>query len=274
MKLVFILCIVFSGRAFGWGDTGHRIVGKLAENYLTEKAKKNLSSIMGRESLARAATWPDEIRSWPDDTYAYAIPWHYVDVPDGKTYSETEKSPKGDIIHGIGVQEKKLKNSEASAKEKKEAVRFLVHFVGDIHQPLHVGNGTDRGGNWCMVKWFGKVANLHEVWDEKVIDQVGLSYSEYAEDLLNRIRSEYTEKEINSIQSADVLQWASESQELRDQTYPNADREYCGKNVRKSKVVFPNIEYTYQFIARPIVEKRLMQAGLRLAARLNRLFDH
>ena len=148
--LLFLLGV--STNLLAWGQTGHRAVGQVAENHLTKKAKKNIKKLLGNESLALASTWMDEIKS--DSTYDYANEWHWVTIGDGETYAESEKNPNGDVVEAIERMKQILKSDTASNQNKVRALKFLAHLVGDIHQPLHVGRGDDRGGNNLKVKWF------------------------------------------------------------------------------------------------------------------------
>src|SRR6478736_2979822 len=138
--LTRILILGVSATAFGWGQTGHRATGYVAEKYLSKKAKKELDRILKGQSLAMVSTWMDDIRS--DSTYDYASDWHWVTVQDGQTYGESVKNPKGDVIETIERIIAELKSKKLNAKQEEEHVKMLIHLVGDIHQPLHVGGGT------------------------------------------------------------------------------------------------------------------------------------
>ena len=150
-----------------WGSTGHRIVGKVAEKYLTKNANMQIKKILGHNDLSRVSTWADEIKSDPNWKHAYD--WHWCTIPDGEKY-ETGKHT-GNAIEKVNEFIVTLKKKKSSKKEKQIALKFLVHLVGDLHQPLHVGNGEDRGGNDKKLKWFGEETNLHSIWDSQ-IDQV------------------------------------------------------------------------------------------------------
>ena len=121
----------------------------------------------------------DEIRS--DSLYDFTSDWHWVTVPDGQNYAQTEKNPKGDVIFTIERIITELKSKKLSAKQESEYVKMLIHLVGDIHQPLHVGGGADRGGNEVKLMWFRVESNLHRIWDSDMIDDTRLSYRELAE---------------------------------------------------------------------------------------------
>ena len=183
MKIFVIayLIMFLSFPGFAWGPTGHRATGLVAEKYLNKKAKKELLRILGGQSLAMASTWMDEVRS--DSTYDYMSDWHWVTIQDGQTYDQSEKNPNGDVMQTIERIIASLKSKKLSAKEEVEYLKILIHLVGDIHQPLHVGGGNDRGGNDVKVMWFRTDSNLHRVWDSDMIDDTHLSYTELGESL-------------------------------------------------------------------------------------------
>lgn len=254
MKVFLVLfCFLFSinGSSQKWGVTGHRVVGYIAEQYLDTTAQKKIRDILEHESLAMASTWMDEIRS--DPRYDHTHDWHWVTIPDGKTYEETEKNPNGDIIKTILDAISELKSRSLSKQEEEEKLKMLIHLVGDIHQPLHVGTGEDRGGNDIRLKWFRESSNLHRVWDSEMIDDSKLSYTE----LSNSINHP-SEKQIAEWQNSGVLDWAYESMELRKQVY----------NLPEGN----ELSYEYVYKNFDTVEKRLLQAGVRLAGILNEIY--
>ncbi len=251
MKTIIIGLFVI-GPIYGlaWGPTGHRAIGKVANEYLSSKARKKVSSIMGGQSLAMASTWMDEIRS--DRKYDHWADWHWVTIPDGKTYEETEKSAHGDIIQTLERVILELKSGKLTTEEQRERIKILVHLVGDIHQPLHVGTGEDKGGNDIAVKWFGRKSNLHRVWDSEMIEHSLLSYTELAESLVRPSRQERL-----VWQQASVREWAMEGIRLRAAVYAIGDG---------------SLGYGYSYAHWDAVRLRLMQAGIRLAGVLNEIY--
>lgn len=236
--------------AWAWGPTGHRVTGYIAEKYMTKKAKKTVRRILGGHSLAMVSTWMDEVRS--DSAYNYMTDWHWVTIPDGQTYEQAEKNPKGDIIMTIERIITELKSKKLSPREEAERIKVLVHLVGDIHQPLHVGRGDDRGGNDIRVTWFRTDSNLHRVWDSDMIDDTRLSYTELAESLLAP-----TDSLLKAWQRSNVRDWAYESMNYRKQVYDIGNKRL-------------GYEYTYKYFY--IVRERLLQAGIRLAGLLNEIY--
>src|SRR5262249_16343160 len=176
---ILLIFLTTTSAALPWGANGHRIVGRVAENHLSKRAALQIKTLMGHETVAEASTWPDDVRS--DPAWKQAAPWHYVSIDDGETYETTQKNPGGDVIVKMQDFEKALRDPKASPQDKVVALRFLVHFVGDVHQPLHVGRRADQGGNGTKVTWFRNPTNLHAVWDYQIIDAQQLSFSEFAQ---------------------------------------------------------------------------------------------
>lgn len=240
--------------AAAWGKTGHRVTGTIAEAYLTPEARAAITDILGSEDLAEASNWPDFMRAsregiWPRT----ANPWHYVTIPQGKTYAEVGAPESGDAITALASFRETLRSDTASQEEKALALRFAVHIIGDLHQPLHAGNGTDKGGNDFSVTFFNKTTNLHAVWDSGMIDDEQLSFTELADWLARSI----TPEQAAAWQQTDPVVWVTESAAIRDNIYPD-DR---------------NLMWGYVFDHQAEYRTRLSQAGVRMAAYLNEVFD-
>lgn len=248
--LLFLL-LIFSGQfSFGWGVTGHRAVGLIAERHLNKKAAKKVKMILGGQRLSMVSTWMDEIRS--DSTYDYTADWHWVTIETGKTYEESPKNPKGDVIATLERLIAELRSGTLSNEKQSEHLKMIVHLVGDIHQPFHVGCCDDQGGNKIRLKWFREDSNLHRVWDSDMIDHTRLSYTELADAVQLTSASE-----IARIQQDPVRTWAKESMVLRPQVYDIGD----GK-----------LGYDYSYRYFDLAKKRIAQAGVRLAAILNMIY--
>lgn len=232
-----------------WGATGHRVIGAIAESRLSPEARAAVAELIGRDSLPRVGTWADEIRV--DPAWAKADAWHYVNIPDGGTYASAKKNEAGDLLEAIGRFSRLLADRAAPREERATALKFLVHFLGDLHQPLHVGRAEDRGGNDIVVLYFNEPANLHSVWDSGMIDGSKLSYSELTA-FIDRIEPEQEK----AWQAGEPLDWAKESMTLRAQVYEVGDRRLGLAYVQRNW---------------PTVEIRLAQAGVRLATLLESL---
>jgi nuclease S1 len=252
--MVLVLLLIAPASVLAWGPNGHRIVGRIAANHLTAEATVAVASLIGPESLDQAATWADEIRSDPNwqPPLKNPSPWHYISIDDGETLETTARDPGGDVLEAIARFSAVLRNPQATRPAKQEALRFLVHFVGDVHQPLHVGRRADRGGNDVEVTLFGDKTNLHSVWDSGLIESEKLSFSELAT-FIDRP----TLGELRTWQAAAPADWVRESKAARDRIYKIGD----GK-----------LGYQYAFDHMPLIKRRLLQAGVRLAGLLNSIF--
>jgi len=248
-----VILVIFCQTAIAWGPTGHRVVGYVAQQHLTKKASKRVNKILKLYSLEMCGNHMDFIRS--DKNYRHMNSWHYVSIPDGLHYDESDKNPKGDVISTIEQIMIELKTKEFTVFESEEfAIMALVHMVGDIHQPLHVGLSEDRGGNKIKVEWFGEKTNLHRVWDTDMIDHLKLSYRE----LGDHINRDVTPTQVADWQGSSVKEWAAESQKLRSACYDFGDKK--------------NLGYSYSFRHTKTIQLRLEQAGVRLAGLLNEIY--
>jgi hypothetical protein len=196
----------------------------------------------------------DEVRS--DSTYDFMTDWHWVTIPDGETYAQTEKNPNGDIIATLERIITELKNGHETmpVAQQREYIRIICHLVGDIHQPLHVGTGLDRGGNDARVTWFWNTeTNLHSVWDSRMINEKQLSYTELAEAIDHTSKADMVQW-----QSDPVREWARESMSYRQQVYAIPED--------------GQLNYKYLYYNWDTVTHRLQQAGIRLAGLLNEIY--
>ena len=236
-----------------WGPTGHRTIGEIAQKHLNKKTSKALKKILHGESLAFVSTYGDEIKS--DKSYKKFETWHYVNFPFDTKYENSIKNPKGDIIVGIEHCISVLKNVNSKDADKNFYLKLLVHLIGDLHQPLHVGRSEDRGGNDIKVKWFYKSSNLHRVWDSDMIESWNMSYTELA---LNT--KKISNQQLNVIRQGDILDWASESQKLAKKVYSSAKK---GDDL--------GYKYSYEYF--PTVRVQIQKAGIRLAKILNEIYS-
>lgn len=254
-RLLFTLAILASlalpRPAGAWGQNGHRAIAHIAEARLTKDARRAARDLLDGRSMAEASTWADEIKS--DPAWNFASPWHYVNVEDGETYQTAPKSPGGDAIQAIERMRQTLRDRSQPRQKRAEALKFLIHFVGDLHQPLHFGRRSDRGGNDINVRWFGRPSNLHAVWDSAIIQSWELSYRELAD------MAPLPSKSILKRWEKDpVLTWAAESFAYRTELY---------------RIGNGKLGYRYSYVHGPFLKRRIAQAGVRLAALLNEALD-
>jgi hypothetical protein len=245
--------------ALAWGKTGHRVVAALADPQLSGLARAHVQELLGVDSLVEAATWPDDMRSAPQTFWQKtATPWHYVTL-NGIVYDHAPS--EGDALEALNRFRATLRDPSASVADKRLALRFIVHLVGDLHQPLHVGKCCDRGGNEVKVKWFGRDLNLHSVWDSALVDEEQLSFTEMAA----KLQRHTSNTDVVAWWDINPRDWISESAQLRETVYPEPNR--------KDAKAPPELSYGYVYKYTPLMEQRLQQAGVRLAAYLNDIYS-
>ena len=271
--------------AHAWGQNGHRITAEIGERNLNDKSRAVLRSIIGNETLAELATWPDDIRS--DSSWDFSQPWHFLSIDDDEPWVGLDRAPAevGDVartlemlevflrdpnansLKVVGVVQKKYSKEKIKQKKiigKREALAFYVHFIGDIHQPLHVGRRDDRGGNKVEVVWFGENTNSHKVWDELLIGSLELSFTEFAT-MLNRI----SEEDKSKVRGTGYIDWAKESKLLRPQVY-NFGEQKAPYYLNATPA--PVLSWDYRSKNLPAIKARLSKGGIRVAEKLNELF--
>lgn len=239
---------------YAWGTTGHRVVAEIAENHLSCKAQRQLKKIIGKQPLAYWANYPDFLKSSPE--WKMADSWHYINFPSGLSELDFEENLKNSSDENLYkralILMEELKNHKNQTPEKnKENLYFLVHIIGDAHQPLHVGSEEDLGGNRIQVEWFRDPTNLHSLWDTKLVDFQNYSYTEYAEVL------DFHDKKFNqNLTQGNLNNWLFDS-------YQKAEKIYAGAK-SGDKLSF---KYNYDHVS--ILEEQLLKGGLRLAKILN-----
>ena len=268
-----LFLIALAGQAFAWSKQGHQLVGELAERELSPTARDQVQRLLAGEpepTLAGVSTWADEIRAQSRTPAGNTLGelssrWHYVNFPgEGCDYVPARDCPDGNCVIGaINAQAAILRDRSRSDEERRNALKFLVHFVGDAHQPMHAGFGHDRGGNNFQVNYRGKAlpegqgTNLHGVWDYWLLQSAGLDNARYVERLVQSpLPADATREAINP-----PLAWTLESCRLiaTEQAYPSTRRR--------------NLTDAYLDKHRPTAERRVRQAGDRLARLINDALD-
>lgn len=213
LRLCLAICLFVlpGGNVYGWGGKGHRIVALIAAEHLTSTARRQVNELLGGQSLASVATFADDVRNSRPETKNF----HFVDIPKNKTvFSQTHDCPETDngdcVIAAIARFKAVLGDTSKSRDERAEALKFIVHLVGDLHQPLHCSDNDDRGGNQVKVTFFGKRSNLHSVWDSGIIEQADLPDIEFADEL----EADLTPAMAITMQKGDVLDWVLEAHAL------------------------------------------------------------
>jgi len=255
--ILITTCLYVPISSSAWGVLGHRIVGQIADSYLTKKTKKAVAAILGNESVAMSSNWPDFIKS--DPSYRYLSNWHYVNIKQGMTQQQVidliEKDTATNAYTKINWLKAELKKKELSLGDKQMYLKLIIHLVGDIHQPLHVGRPDDLGGNKIKVLWFNDPYNLHQIWDEVLIDFQQLSYTEYA----NAINFT-TKQQRTGWQQQPMSYWFWESYQVAEQVYGDI------------KGTEEKLGYQYNFKYKAILEAQLLKGGVHLAGILNEIF--
>ena len=255
LKKIFIAVFFIFGiaEASAWGVTGHRVVAEIAENHLTNRAKRKLKKLIGKQKLAYWANWPDNVRNSPE--WKNTSTWHYVNIPPQeskeKFIEQLKNNNKPNIYTAIQNVKGIIVDKNTPNADREIYLRFLVHFLGDMMQPMHTGREEDLGGNLIKIQFFKKDTNLHSLWDSGLIDNTKYSYTEYA-----RVLDVKSKEEINQIQSGSLEDWLYESHQAANQLYDS---------VKPGE----NYSYDYQEQYKDLLERQLLHAGLRLAKILN-----
>jgi S1/P1 Nuclease len=241
-----------------WGAVGHRTVGSIAQKHLTPKALAGVRDLLGGQSLSDVANWADSVRSLP--AYKQTGPWHYINLPLGLDYdafkNRVENMLEANVYSALVAQMRLISDNTVSRERKVDALKFIVHFVGDLHQPMHVSREEDKGGNTIQLNYDGQGTNLHAVWDSKLIDHAGLDYQQLAAKYDNA-----SPAQIRQWQNDPVVKWMWESYQITGKLYAEVDSMH-GRSIGQA--------YYDEHIA--TISLRLEQAGVRLAGLLNVLF--
>ena len=262
---VALLLWLVPTRLLGWGRDGHAIIATLAEAHLTEGAKLGIKALLKDQSLASIASWADEVRPQRDETYN----WHFVDIPTSAAFDEQRDCYRPNdnhagaqtdhhncVVDRIEMFKQLLMNPSVSDADRVEALKFIVHFVADVHQPFHA-IADARGGNGIRISQFGSSqcgehpCNLHSAWDTGLIAHTNLSQQEYVQHLEEFISQQHLTA------GGQPEDWANESHKYAQAAWLN-DGEQVDENYYKSQI--------------KVVDTRLALAGLRLAALLNDAF--
>ncbi len=257
MRFFFIvlLAALVPSTALAWGFDGHRITGQVADQHLSPAAATAVADLLGGESLANATVWADTIKGARPETR----PWHYLNVPVGFSAVTTAHCPPEGCVLNKSIDFIGILNDPATSQANRlEALRFTLHFVGDMHNPMHLGLAEDRGGNDRDVFFNGSTTNLHRLWDSGLINSTNTSWPTYAQQLTGNI----TAQQLADWSTGTPQDWATESYLLAHSlAYPDStDEVYV-------------VDAAYASAALAAINQRLSQAGVRLASILNQAFS-
>lgn len=295
--------------ANAWGCRGHQTVAFIAESYLTQEAKQMVQAVLSAspidpklkrycggsasDAMADASTWADDIRNERKNG-----PWHYIDIPRGKHKGslETYCGADGCVTRAITERAAILKDKSSDRAKRADALRYVIHFVGDVHQPLHASNNADNGGNCVAVKYFDYdplpnplrperedySPNLHQIWDTELVerDMEISNPRRYADALTEKFRPKADASLASGVHIED---WAWESHERAERDVydalpvnigiePDLKLTSCAENNHMGKRMFEKhvaVGEAYQRNAAKAIEESLWEAGLRLAIILN-----
>ena len=253
-RYFFLIILVFTSfssldNLLVWGSIGHKVVGEIAERKLNPSVKLIVNDLLDGESMSSASTWADEIKS--DPKYQKHSPWHYVNMPLDKEYTDIQKNPNGDIVTTLKKCIRVLKDPGSDKSDKAFYLKFLIHLVGDIHQPLHTGMFEDRGGNDIKLSFLGKPTNFHIVWDVHIIQSLNMDYLQLTDELMNLKETSF---------SLDPDHWVYETHQDVKVLYAEI------KNI-------DNIDNNYINNKIPFIKHKLFKAGSTLAGILNDIFS-
>lgn len=257
VKLAVVAIFFQTIPSFAWGTTGHRVVAEIAERNISKKTKKKITQIIGKQKLAYWANWPDFIKS--DPKWNYANSYHYVNIPSGLgkeafVWALDQTSEENLYKKGMFFIDQLKHNKNLSKETQQQYLYFIIHMIGDAHQPLHIGREEDLGGNKITVEWFKKKTNIHSLWDSKLIDFEQYSYTEYADvlDVLDPKQKKFW-------MSGSFADWIFDS-------YTQANFIYAHVHEGDS------LGYSYHYENKERLEQQLTKGGLRLAVVLNDIF--
>ena len=279
LKIVFYLFLFFKcSSAFAWRELGHFSVCEIGYRHLKPEVKKKIDALMGDKSFPTECTWPDTIRKI--NGWKHTFLWHFINLEDGQEYFSNINS-RGDILFALIKYEDVLRNSSSGLEEKRIALKFVGHFMGDLHQPLHAGKASDKGGNSIKVSWFGKKThnyksktpdgvrikkkkiNLHKVLDLHILNKyIENKKLKDSSPYFFKIFSSHLMKSIGSKREiwtkGTYFDWMNESLEKRSALYEVGNKK-LGKEYYEKSI--------------PIMLESIQRAGVRLAERLNLIFS-
>ena len=241
--------------AHAWGPEGHSLVARIAMAQLSAKAQARVAELLlSGQTLASISSWADQVRRERSNT----APWHYIDIPIDKPHMDlTRDCPKGDcVVTQIAAERAILKDHSAKLEQRREALMFLVHFIGDMHQPLHCSDNKDKGGNDVRVVFFERPGNLHGTWDSGLLGRMG------KEDEIFPALLQEAEKNRRKFSKGNVADWAEES-------HLAAQQVVYGKLPPEPSGTPEALSGDYEAAADPVIRMQIEKAGDRLAKVLN-----
>ena len=239
---------------YGYDVVGHRAVADIAYHCLNNPARLPVDELLGTRGLIYLSTWADDVRN--DSAYTYSYEWHFQNLRENMTVKDLDslwRNPKAEgehLFYAIQTMTLRLKKD----KKDTEALKYLVHFIGDVHQPFHLGRAEDRGGNDIQTKWFGQNIRVHQLWDTNLIEHQKFSYTEYSQYLRDK--------------------YAPISESFKNQTLLQSIETVYALRVELYKYDYANMRhYAYNFMYKDKLDEMLYRAGIQLANTLNEIYS-
>ncbi len=246
--VLMVLMTAFAYDAGAWGKKGHQMVAEIGYSLLDENTKGLVKHYLGNITIDAAGTWMDDMRNNPK--YAYMKPWHYINIDEGARYKPSDQE---DIVSELNAAISELRHREGLPDITiQHDLLILFHLAGDIAQPLHVGYGSDKGGNDVDVTYLSKPSNLHKVWDSDIIESEGITTGE-----VMALYAGLTDERLDVLRTTDPVEWMRHSRRLLPRVYKMTDYKIDQAYIARNKV---------------LLEKQILFAGIRLAATLEDLF--
>lgn len=255
MQIIILITLIISNLALGWGFQGHKTIASLAKHQLTPTTITQIKQLQHKDSFEKLSIWPDTIRTY----YPHTTSWHYTVID---TNNNIKSNKKNGVIYNKLCENINLLTQPKSQhwQDQRQALSWIIHLISDMHQPLHIGNGKDFGGNNCNILWYNrkKPINLHKIWDTYLVKHT------------LRNNPNLKNKTINpALIDTSPLKWMQESRQLHKIIYPKNPNKYCHRQTKN----LPHLSESYAKKMSPIIATRIYLAAYRLALTLNYIFD-
>ncbi len=258
LGIALIITFLLPNELLAWGMTGHRVIAEIADKNIKSSTRKKINKLLDGYPMAYWANWADFIKSDTTGIWNHTHVWHFVNAPGGldkQAYIDfIKKIPQQNVYSEIPKLEAIIMNKKYTDDQKQIALYFLIHLVGDAHQPMHMGREEDLGGNKISVTWFRSPANIHSVWDSRIVDNEKYSYTEYA-DILNSISKDKK----RMMQAGTLEDWMHDTYILANEIYADV-------------AIQSELSYQYSYKYKYKMEEQLQKGGLRLAVILDKIF--
>ena len=250
-----LTALLLSVQFFGWSQKGHDTTCSIAENHLTTKTKSILTALLDGKSLVYWSNWLDNASHTPQ--YAYSKTWHYKNIDKGQTIDNAPVSETGDVETALKDLLDKLLHSGLTKDDEQLTLKMVIHLMGDLHQPMHMGRKSDRGGNQHFVTFFNRECNLHELWDGIIVERAhNWTHTEWREEI-----DRLTIEQIKEIEKGDIHSWAAETHAIAEEIYEDSPSD-------------KKLSHPYVAKWTPVIEQQFIRGGIRLAYVLNSIYDN